>query len=213
MYIIGISGLSGSGKSSISKVIRDRFPGEVCTLEHDMYYFGKAQCPAIKNYDHPDALETSLLISHINELRSNRAVERPIYDFRISDRVSRTVCVEPRPILIVEGLLLFCIPEVMPLLDLRIFVDVPLDQAIIRRIKRDHIDRGRTVTSIIAQYENTVRDAAVNLVQPSRYFADLIVPQGAGNLVALEVLFGKIRDLLAGSDAPSGFISGSECPR
>ena len=98
----------------------------------------------------------------------------------------------------------------MPLLDLRIYIDVPLDKAIIRRIKRDHIDRGRTVQSIITQYESTVRDAAINLVQPSRYLADLIIPQGATNLVALEVLYGKIRDLLSTGNMPNGFIHKNE---
>jgi uridine kinase len=98
----------------------------------------------------------------------------------------------------------------MPIFDLRIYIDVPLDMAIIRRIKRDHIDRGRTVKSIIDQYQSTVRDAAINLVQPSRYLADLIVPQGANNLAALEVLYGKIRDLLSKGDSPNGFIRNSE---
>jgi uridine kinase len=175
-----------------------------------MYYYAKKDKPTIKNYDHPDALETGLLINHINELRNSRAIERPIYDFKVSDRRSDTVNIEPRPILIVEGLLIFNIPELMPLFDLRIYIDVALDKAIIRRIKRDHCDRGRTVQSIITQYESTVRDAAINMVQPSRYLADLIIPQGASNLVALEVLYGKIRDLLSTGDHPDGFIKNSE---
>ena len=129
--------------------------------------------------------------------------------FTVSDRKLETVEVKPHPILIVEGLLLFNIAELMPIFDLRIYIDVPLDKAIIRRIKRDHVDRGRTVQSIITQYENTVRDAAINMVQPSRYLADLIIPQGASNRVALEVLYGKIRDLLT-SDKPDGFIKNEE---
>lgn len=209
MYIIGISGLSGSGKSSVSKRILERFPGRVSILEHDMYYFAKADRPAINNYDHPDALETNLLISHINSLRQGRSIDRPIYDFKISDRLAKTETINPSPILIIEGLLIFCIPELMPVFDLRIFIDVPLDRAIIRRIKRDHIDRGRTVKSIIDQYESSVRDAAINLVQPSRYLADLIIPQGSNNLTALEVLFGKIRDLIS-KDNPSGIITRTE---
>jgi uridine kinase len=210
MYIIGICGLSGSGKSSVSRAVLERFPGKICVLEHDMYYYAKKDKPTIKNYDHPDALETSLLINHINELRNNRVIERPIYDFKVSDRLSETVTIEPRPILIVEGLLIFNIPELMPLFDLRIYIDVPLDKAIIRRIKRDHCDRGRTVQSIIGQYESSVRDAAINMVQPSRYLADLIIPQGANNLVALEVLYGKIRDLLSTGGKMDGFIKKSE---
>lgn len=210
MYIIGISGLSGSGKSSVSKALLGRFPGKISVLEHDMYYYAKKDNPEIRNYDRPDALETGLLISHINELRSGNVVERPIYDFKNSDRDSKTVRIEPRPILIVEGLLLFSIAELMPILDLRIYIDVPLDKAIIRRIKRDHCDRGRTVISIINQYENTVRDAAINMVQPSRYLADIIIPQGATNLVALEVIYGKIRDLLSTGEDPTGFIQDSE---
>ena len=166
MYIIGISGLSGSGKSSVSRAVLERFPGKICVLEHDMYYHSQKNKPTIKNYDHPDALETSLLIKHINELRNGRSIERPIYDFTASDRLEKTVKVDPLPILIIEGLLIFQIPELIPLFDLRIYIDVPLDRAIIRRIKRDHIDRGRTVQSIIKQYESTVRDAAINLVQP-----------------------------------------------
>lgn len=206
MYIIGISGLSGSGKSSVSKAILDYFPGQASVLEHDMYYYAKKDRPPIKNYDHPDALETSLLIKHINELKSGRPIERPIYDFKTSDRLAETVRLEPRPVLVIEGLLIFCIPELMPLFDLRIYIDVPLDQAIIRRIKRDHIERGRTVQSIIQQYESTVRDAAINLVLPSRYLADLIIPQGSNNHVALEVLFGRIRDLLASGGKSAGII-------
>ncbi len=204
MYIIGISGLSGSGKSSISKAIVKQFPGKVAVLEHDMYYHAKKNRPIIGNYDHPDALETNLLISHINDLRCNKAIEKPIYDFKVSDRLTETKNVKPHPILIIEGLLIFCIPELMPLFDLRIYIDVPLDIAFIRRIKRDHIDRGRTVKSIIDQYEKTVREAAINLVQPSRYFSDVIIPQGLNNRVGLEVLFGKINDLLT-----SGQISGT----
>ncbi|HOY67291.1 MAG TPA: uridine kinase [Candidatus Ozemobacteraceae bacterium] len=195
IYVIGISGLSGSGKSSVSKAIEKRFPGKVSILEHDMYYRPKGQQP-IKNYDHPDALETDLLIKHIYDLKNGRSVERPIYDFKVSDRLKETVTVKPHPILVVEGLLLFCIAELMPLCDLRIYVDVPLDIAVIRRLKRDHIERGRTVKSIISQYESTVRDAAISLVQPSRYVADLIIPHGSNNQVGLEVLYGKINDLL-----------------
>lgn len=210
MYIIGICGLSGSGKSSVSRAVLERFPGKICVLEHDMYYYAKKDKPKILNYDHPDALETGLMIKHINALRSGETIQRPIYDFKTSDRLQETVEIAPHPILIVEGLLLFNIPELMPSLDLRIYIDVPLDKAIIRRIKRDHIDRGRTVQSIITQYESTVRDAAINLVQPSRYLADLIIPQGATNLAALEVLYGKIRDLLSKGDSASGFITGTE---
>lgn len=209
MYIIGICGLSGSGKSSVTRAVLDRFPGKISYLEHDMYYFAKKDRPVIQNFDHPSALETSLLIKHINDLRAGKSVERPTYDFKISDRSDKTQTIDPKPILIVEGLLLFNIPEIMPLLDLRIYVDVPLDVAIIRRIKRDHIDRGRSVQSIIDQYESTVRDAAIHLVQPSRYLADLIIPQGANNLAALEVLYGKIRDLLSNKN-PNGFISSKE---
>ena len=210
MYIIGICGLSGSGKSSVSRAVVERFPGKIGVLEHDMYYYAKKDKPKIMNYDHPDALETGLMINHINELRNGRSIERPIYDFKTSDRLEETVEIAPHPILIVEGLLLFNIPELIPLLDLRIYVDVPLDMAIIRRIKRDHIDRGRTVKSIISQYESSVRDAAINMVQPSRYLADLIIPQGASNLAGLEVLYGKIRDLLSRGDHPNGFINGQE---
>ena len=213
MYIIGICGLSGSGKSSVSKAVLSRFPGQISVLEHDMYYYAKKDKPEIRNYDHPEALETDLLIKHINELQNNKSIERPIYDFTCSDRISETVKVEPRPILIIEGLLIFTIPELMPIFDLRIYIDVPLDMAIIRRIKRDHVDRGRTVKSIIAQYQNTVRDAAINMVQPSRYLADLIVPQGANNLVALEVLYGKIRDLLSYENKNHGLIHSQEKKR
>ena len=120
MYIIGICGLSGSGKSSVSRAVLERFPGKICVLEHDMYYYAKKDKPKIKNYDHPDALETGLMIQHINYLRNGRAIDRPIYDFKNSDRRTETVTIEPHPILIVEGLLLFNIPDIMPLLDLRI---------------------------------------------------------------------------------------------
>lgn len=196
MYIIGVSGLSGSGKSSVSRIIEEKFPGKVCILEHDMYYHAKKNRPKISNYDHPDALETELLIRHIHELQSGRPIDRPSYDFKVSDRRPETVKVDPHPICIIEGLLIFCIPELTPLFDLRIYIDVPLDMAFIRRLKRDHIERGRTVASIVEQYERTVREAAINLVQPSRYMADIVVPGGMTNLVGIEVLFGKLNDLL-----------------
>ncbi|MBF0547862.1 MAG: uridine kinase [Candidatus Riflebacteria bacterium] len=204
MYIIGVSGLSGSGKSSVSKALKERFPGEVTVLEHDMYYHAKKNHPEIANYDHPDALETDLMIQHINDLQNSKTIQRPIYNFKISDRSEETFEIGPHPILLIEGLLIFCIPELMPLFDLRIYIDVPLDLAFIRRLKRDHIERGRTVKSIVEQYERTVRDAAINLVQPSRYLADVIIPQGISNVVGLEVLFGKINDLLRGH--PDGLI-------
>ncbi len=212
MYIIGISGLSGSGKSSISRAINDRFPGQVSILEHDMYYHSRAVKPVITNFDHPDALDTDLMIAHIGRLRENEAIERPIYDFKTSDRINETVTIQPHPILIVEGLLVFCIPELMPLFDLRIYVDVPLDIAIIRRLKRDHVDRGRTVKSIIEQYERTVRDAAIHLVQPSRYLADVIIPQGSNNRAGLEVIFGKINDLLTNGKKCNGVIPSLKAP-
>ena len=203
MYIIGISGLSGCGKSSVSKAILKRFPSKAGVLEHDMYYHSKKNRPTITNFDHPDALETNLLIQHLSELRNNRPIERPIYDFKTSDRLPETVTIQPSPIMVVEGLLIFCIPELMPFFDLRLFVDVPLDIAIIRRIKRDHIERGRTMKSIIEQYEHSVREAAINMVQPSRYLADIIIPQGVTNRAGLEVVFGKINDLLT-----SGVVNG-----
>jgi uridine kinase len=205
MYIIGISGLSGSGKSSVSKAILKRFHGQVGVLEHDMYYHAKKNKPAISNYDHPDALETGLLIQHLGDLRCGKTIRRPIYDFKISDRVEETVEIQPHPIMIVEGLLIFCIPELMPVFDLRVYIDVPLDIAIIRRIKRDHIERGRTMKSIIEQYEHSVREAAIALVQPSRYLADIIIPQGITNRAGLEVVYGKINDLLS-TGHPSGLI-------
>ncbi|MBF0406717.1 MAG: uridine kinase [Candidatus Riflebacteria bacterium] len=204
MFIIGVSGLSGSGKSSVSRILGEKFPGKVAVLEHDMYYHAKQNRPEIHNYDHPDALETNLLITHINELQNGRDIYRPIYNFKVSDRSSETVKISPHPILVIEGLLIFCIPELMPLFDLRLYIDVPLDLAFIRRLKRDHIERGRTVKSIVEQYERTVRDAAINMVQPSRYFADIVIPQGVTNVAGIEVIFGKINDLLRGN--PSGLL-------
>lgn len=199
---IGISGGSGSGKTTIVNRIYSEVPEKcISIVEHDAYYKDQSnltfeeRCKT--NYDHPFAFDTDLFVEHIKDLKSGQFVEKPIYDYEIHNRKKDTIIVEPKEIVIVEGLLVFYEERIRELLDIKIFVDTDADIRIMRRIMRDMKERGRTLDSIIAQYINTVRPAHEQFIEPSKKYADIIVTEGGNNLVAVDLMVTKIKSLLA----------------
>ncbi len=199
--VIGIAGGSGSGKTTVAQALMERVGAEhVAFLPHDAYYHDFSHLPpearARVNYDHPDSLETPLLIAHIERLKAGEPIERPIYDFTRHARAPETVRVEPRPIILVEGILIFAEPALRRLLDIKIYVDTDADLRFIRRLLRDVEERGRTVESVIQQYLETVRPMHLEFVEPSKRYADIIVPEGGFNTVALDMLTARLQALL-----------------
>jgi uridine kinase len=199
---IGIAGGTGSGKSTIAKNIAAALPvGSVATLDHDAYYRDRADLAyeerAALNYDHPDALETELLVTHLRELRAGRTVEVPMYDFKTHTRAAATRRIESAPVVVVEGILVFVEPALRAELDVKIFVDTDADLRVFRRIRRDIEQRGRAFGAIRDQYYRTVRPMHLQFVEPSKRWADLIIPEGGENRVALDLIIGKLRNVLA----------------
>lgn len=199
--IIGMAGGSGSGKTTIAEAVVDAVgPESVSLIQHDAYYrdlsdLTVAERAAI-NFDHPDSLETSLLVSHLEALRSGQAIERPTYDFSIHTRRPETVRVDPDQVIIVEGILVLAEPGLRDLMDLRIYVDTAPDLRVLRRLRRDIVERGRSVESVLDQYLATVRPMHMEFVETSKRYADLIVPRGY-NAGAVGTVISLIRDFLA----------------
>jgi len=198
---IGISGGSGSGKTTIVNRIYSEVPEKcISIIEHDAYYKDQShltydeRCKT--NYDHPFAFDTDLFVEHIQDLKNGQIIEKPIYDYEIHNRKKEKIIVEPKEIIIVEGLLVFYEERIRDLLDIKIFVDTDADIRIMRRIMRDMKDRGRSLDSIIAQYVNTVRPAHEQFIEPSKKYADIIVTEGGNNLVAVDLMVTKIKSLL-----------------
>ena len=179
---IGLAGGSGSGKTTIAEEVVDRLAGRVALLHHDAYYRHMDELTFEErtrvNYDHPKSLETELLIKHLEDLRTGIAIEHPVYDFSTHLRATETVRVEPAPVVVVEGILVLSEPELRSELDLKIFVDTDPDLRLARRLERDISERGRSVDSVINQYFATVRPMHIEFVEPSRRYADLIIPEG-----------------------------------
>ena len=191
--IIGIAGGTGSGKTTLTEKLRDHFgANEVSVLNHDSYYKRHDELPYEErcklNYDHPDSFDTPLMVAHLRELRAGHPVQVPVYDYTIHNRSDKTVTVQPAPVIIVEGILIFDSPELCNLMDMKVFVDTDADVRILRRIVRDVKERGRTLDSVVNQYLTTVKPMHEQFVEPSKRKADLIVPEGGHNLVALELL-------------------------
>jgi len=206
VVVIGVAGGTGSGKTTVAEAIVARIgPSRIAYLQHDSYYrdLGPTQqeTPHHHNFDHPHALESELLARHVRELKAQRAIEVPIYDFTRHVRTPRTRRVEPKGVVLVEGILIFAEPELRTLFDIKIFVDTDADLRFIRRLRRDLDERGRTVPSVIGQYLETVRPMHLEFVEPSKRWADLIIPEGGFNAVALDVVCARVEALLQGAPA------------
>ena len=201
-YVVGVAGGTGSGKTTVARKIAESLPAEMVTiLEHDSYYLDRddltyeQRCDL--NFDHPDSLETSLLVTHVRALKADQSVEVPMYDFKIHRRGPHTRTVTPTPIVVVEGILLFSDPPLREELDLKLFVDTDADIRVLRRVRRDMEHRGRTFESVREQYYKTVRPMHLQFVEPSKRWADLIIPEGGNNGVALDLITSKVRSILA----------------
>lgn len=202
-FVIGIAGGSGSGKTTLTNaIVREIGEDKISVLPHDAYYRDQStrsfEERVLVNYDHPDSLETELLIEHIHALCAGKAVDLPVYDFKLHTRASETVLVEPKPIVLVEGILIFAEPELRKHFDMKLFVDTDQDLCFIRRMQRDVSERGRTVESVITQYLTTVRQSFIEFVEPSKRFADVIIPEGGMNTVASEMVIARLKALARG---------------
>ena len=201
-FVIGVAGGSGSGKTTVvRRIVESLGDDQVSLLEHDKYYRDRGDLRleerAALNYDHPDSLETDLLVRHINDLRAGRPVDVPNYDFARFARERDTTTVPPRRAIIVEGILIFTDAELRRLMDVKVFVDADDDTRFIRRLQRDLSERGRTVQSVIDQYLGTVKPMHLEFVEPSKRYADVIIPLGGHNTVAIDLLLTLIRSLAA----------------
>lgn len=197
MLIIGIAGGSGSGKSTVAKLIEEEFKGDVTLIRHDDYY--KAQHDKTyeertkQNYDCPDAFDTELMSEHIAALKRGEVVDCPVYDYMIHDRSDETRRIEPTSVLVIDGILILAEPSLRELMDIKIYIDTDADIRILRRIVRDVNERKRTLESVIGQYMATVKPMHEAFVEPSKKYADIIVPEGGHNLVAMEMIYNRIR--------------------
>ncbi len=199
-FVIGVAGGSGSGKTTVVRRIVDSLgPEQVTRLDHDRYYRDRNDLRleerAALNYDHPDALETDLMVEHVRSLKAGKAVDVPQYDFTRHARLSETETFQPRRALIVEGILVFTDPALRDLMDIKVFVDTDSDTRFIRRLQRDVADRGRTMDSVIDQYQQTVKPMHLEFVEPSKRYADVIIPLGGHNTVAVDLLLTMLRSV------------------
>lgn len=198
--IIGIAGGSGSGKTTVTNKIIERLDQDkIAVIQHDSYYrdisyYGGAD-PASINFDHPDSLETALLIEHIHTFKKGEPIEQPIYNFTTHARMDERRIISPREFLIIEGILIYTEKTLRDLMDIKIFVDTDDDERLIRRLRRDIIERGRSLDSVINQYTATVKPMHLEFVEPSKRWADIIIPKGGENTVAIDMVVSKIRSL------------------
>jgi uridine kinase len=201
MLIIGIAGGTGSGKTTVVKKIQEQFPkGEVAVLTHDSYYYDSGDISLEerrkKNFDHPDAIEFDLMIEHVKKLKNGESIEEPIYSFITCTRAKEVKHVEPKEVLIIEGILCLTNEALRDLMDIKVFVDCDSDLRLSRVIQRDIQERGRDVGEVLKRYEDTVRPSHIQFIEPTKRFADIIVPQGGQNLVAIKILTNHINQTL-----------------
>ena len=203
ILVIGIAGGSGSGKTTLMKRLVERFGNNVSVLSHDNYYKRHDELTleqrAALNYDEPTALDTSLLVYQLDQLRHGVAIDCPVYDFALHNRSDETIHIQPEKVIIVEGIMIFVDPDLRALMDIKIFVDTDADIRLCRRIKRDVNKRGRSLESVLNQYKQTVKPMHEMYVEPSKKFADLVVPEGGKNQVALDMIEGRIQRHLEAS--------------
>ena len=204
MLIIGIAGGTGSGKTTVVRKITERLPKDsVVIIPQDSYYKDNSHIPLEErqkiNFDHPDALEFDLLIKHINEIKLKQTIQQPIYSYLTCTRSEETITVAPKPVIIVEGILIFTNKLLRNLFDLRVFVDADADDRLMRVIQRDIIERGRSVNQVIERYDNTIKPMHLQFIEPTKRYADIIVPQGGNNHKAIDLLAKFIERKLHGN--------------
>ncbi|MBR0090623.1 MAG: uridine kinase [Lachnospiraceae bacterium] len=201
ILVIGIAGGTGSGKTTITRKIMERFGEEVTVLYHDNYYKAHHDLTYEErtklNYDHPNAFDTEMMVEDLKSLREGKAIECPIYDYTIHDRSDDTLTIQPSRIIVVEGIMIFHEEALRKLMDIKLFVDTDADERILRRILRDVNERGRTLDSVINQYLTTVKPMHEAFVEPSKRYADVIIPVGGENQVALDMVLGRMSTHLA----------------
>ena len=197
VMVIGIAGGTGSGKTTITKKLMQRFGSQVAVIYHDNYYKAhhdmsyEERC--LLNYDHPDAFDTQLLVDALRQLKKGKSVRCPVYDYTIHDRSERSITIQPAPVILVEGILIFQDKELCSEMDVKIFVDTDADVRILRRIVRDVRDRGRSLDSVVKQYLSTVKPMHEQFVEPSKRNADIIIPEGGHNAVAMDMVMERVR--------------------
>ncbi len=195
--IIGVAGGTGSGKTTLTKQLAKRFGDDLCVMYHDNYYRCHDELTydqrCLLNYDHPDAFETDLLVQHLQTLRQGHSIFCPVYDFTQHNRSNDTIQIRPKPIIVIDGILILQDPDLRDMMDIKIFVDTDADVRILRRIERDLNQRGRTLASVRDQYLSTVKPMHERFVEPSRRFADIVIPEGGRNRVAIEMLLLRLR--------------------
>ena len=205
VLVIGIAGGTGSGKTTLMNNLIERFSGSVTVLSHDNFYRRNDHLTyeerCLINYDEPAALETDLMAQHLDLLRQGKCIECPVYDFTVHNRSDETIRIEPRKVIIVEGILIFENEPLRNLMDIRLFVDTDADVRLCRRIKRDVTKRGRTLESVLTQYQTTVKPMHEKYVEPSKKYANLVIPEGGKNVVALDMILGRIQKHLDGTNA------------
>jgi uridine kinase len=207
--VIGVAGGTGSGKTTVANVILKRVgANHIAYVPHDAYYRNFSDLPKAQrdtiNWDHPDSLETDLMVEHVKALKRGESVDLPVYDFTTHSRSGRTVRLDSQPIILVEGILIFAEPRLRELFDVKIFVDTDADIRFIRRLQRDIAERGRTAESVIHQYLHTVRPMHLEFVESSKRYADVIIPEGGLNEVAMDMVVARIEALIGPPAPPPG---------
>jgi len=204
VMIIGLAGGTGSGKTTITRRLMQRFGADVSVIYHDNYYKEHHNMPyeerAKLNYDHPDAFDNELFIRAIRDLKAGKDVVCPVYDYSIHDRSDKTIVVKSAKVVIVEGILIYASKELRDLMDIKLYVDTDADVRILRRIKRDVRDRGRSLESVIDQYLTTVKPMHEQFVEPSKRYADLIIPEGGHNKVAMRMVVARVQSHIYGEE-------------